>query len=342
MASIQTATTATLQVARAFTVTGGTGTGLNAGKITLADGAVFTLSGAFDNTGLVAVAATAGRATLSISGRATLTGGGQILLANSLGDKIVGTSASAVLDNVQNLITGGGYLGGGRLTLINEAGGRIVSEGPNVPLIVGTGLNTIVNAGLIEAAGVGVTIRSPVANTGILKAEGGVLLLYRAVSGSGRAEIAGGKLDFASTFSQNVAFIGAGTLELAHSLTYGATVSGFSRAGATSLDLRDIAFGGSTTASYAGTASSGILTVSDGSHTAHIHLAGDYLGAAFKVGTDGLGGTSVTAGTKAPIAGPVHAFVAAMAGHAAGAGGLILAVREESRPRLALAAHPFA
>ena len=344
--SIQTAATATLQVAAAFTATGGSGTGLSAGRITVANDAVFTVGGAFDNTGLVAVASTTGRTTLAISGNVTLSGGGEIWLANSLNDRIVGTSTSAVLDNVQNVITGGGYLGYGELTLINEAMGRIASEEPSVPLIIDTGLNTIINAGLIEAAGVGATVRSPVANAGMLLAEGGVLVLDRAVTGSGRAEIAGGTLDFASTFNQNVAFGGAGgALELARSLTYGATISGFSLAGTTALDLRDIAFGGSTTVSYSGTASSGTLTVSDGAHAAHIRLAGNYLSAAFKVAADGLGGTSVIAGTKAPVgqASAAHAFVAAMAGHGPGAGGLILsAVRREGRPGFALVAHPFA
>ncbi|MGI8841781.1 MAG: beta strand repeat-containing protein [Caulobacteraceae bacterium] len=344
VASLQTAATATLTASGAFTATGGTGAGVNAGQITIANDAVFTVGGAFDNTGLVAVDSTTGRTTLAISGRVTLSGGGEVWLGDSLNDRIVGTSTSAVLDNVQNVITGGGYLGFGELTLINEAGGKITSEEPSVPLVIDTGLNTIVNAGVIEAAGIGATVRSAVANSGLLLAEGGVLVLDRAVTGAGRAEVLGGKLDFASTFNQNVAFGSAGgVLELARSLSYAAMVSGFSQAGKTTLDLRDIAFGGSTTVSYAGTASSGTLTVSNGAHAAHIHLAGNYLSAAFKVAADGLGGTSVTAGAKSPDGQPgaVRAFAAAMAGHAAGALALP-PVRSEARPSLGLVAHPFA
>jgi hypothetical protein len=56
------------------------------------------------------------------------------------------------------------------------------------------------------------------------------------------------------------------------------------------LDLDDIAFvQGTTNASFTG----GTLTVSDGPHTAHILLAGNYTGATFSVSDDGHGGTLV-------------------------------------------------
>jgi hypothetical protein len=51
-----------------------------------------------------------------------------------------------------------------------------------------------------------------------------------------------------------------------------------------------------------------VLTVTDGSHTAHITLKGDYRAATFVASKDGFGGTDVVA------------FVSAMAGLAATAG----------------------
>ena len=98
---------------------------------------------------------------------------------------------------------------------------------------------------------------------------------------------------FASTFSENVGFGSTGRLVLSHSQTYGGTISAFSHTGTTSLDLTDIAFSGGTKATYAGTAASGILTVTDGTHTANIHLTGNYLTATWTLSAAAGGGTHV-------------------------------------------------
>ena len=92
--------------------------------------------------------------------------------------------------------------------------------------------------------------------------------------------------------------------------------------GATSLDLGDIAFGTSTNASFAGTAASGLLTVTDGAHTAKIKLLGNYTGSTFMVSSDGHGGTTVidpTPPAQAPAINlpPSHPFISAMAGFSA-------------------------
>jgi len=149
---------------------------------------------------------------------------------------------------------------------------------------------------------------------------GGTLTVDGAVTGTGTAEIDGGTADFAGSFSQNVAFLGAGggTLELAHSQTYAGEISGFSRTGTTTLDLEDIAFiSGTTTATYSGAATSGVLTVTDGTHIARITLEGNYLSSKFTVSSDGHGGTSI--GDPAAVA-STHRFVAAMAGFGSSAG----------------------
>src|SRR5262249_38707422 len=60
------------------------------------------------------------------------------------------------------------------------------------------------------------------------------------------------------------------------------------------LDLKDIAFGSATLASFSGTTSGGVLTVSDAqNHVAHIKLVGDYTHSTFNVSSDGSGGTLV-------------------------------------------------
>jgi hypothetical protein len=81
---------------------------------------------------------------------------------------------------------------------------------------------------------------------------------------------------------------------LARSRTYTGTVFNFSTSGGTSLDLKDIAFVSAGEATFAGKSTGGVLTVTDGTHTAHITLRGDYLGSTFTAASDGHGGVIVT------------------------------------------------
>jgi hypothetical protein len=57
-----------------------------------------------------------------------------------------------------------------------------------------------------------------------------------------------------------------------------------------------------------------VLTVTDGTHTAHIHLAGNYSGSTFTTSSDGHGGTTVVDPTSHGAA--RQTFVAAMASFA--------------------------
>jgi hypothetical protein len=124
--------------------------------------------------------------------------------------------------------------------------------------------------------------------------------------------IAGGVLEFDSTFTQNVGFTGAsGTLVLALSQDYTGTVSGFSTSGGTSLDLRDIAFVSVGEASF----SAGVLTVSDGTHAAHIKLVGDFSGSTFTASSDGHGGTLVTDPAVSQLVQAMAALGGAAAAH---------------------------
>ena len=100
---------------------------------------------------------------------------------------------------------------------------------------------------------------------------------------------------------QDATFVGGGgLLALTYSRFYAGIISGFATTGADALDLTDIDFTGATEATFNGTASGGVLTVTDGTRAAHIHLHGDYTGVAFMTAADGQGGIMVTDTTARP------------------------------------------
>ena len=90
-----------------------------------------------------------------------------------------------------------------------------------------------------------------------------------------------------------------------------------------------------TTKTLSGTAKGGVLTVSDGTHTALIDLKGDYLGATFTAASDGHGGTVVTATTPG-----LPAFVAAMAAMGGPGAGLAHATLDTSHGTSLFLANP--
>jgi hypothetical protein len=94
-------------------------------------------------------------------------------------------------------------------------------------------------------------------------------------------------------FSGTIAFAsGPGTLRIDQSSSFGATITGQLATGDV-IDLTDITAGAKATMSYTGNNSPGTLTVSDGAHTAHIALTGNYSLANFIASSDGHGGTQV-------------------------------------------------
>ena len=182
------------------------------------------------------------------------------------------------------------------MALINQSGGVIIGN-QTLALTIDTGTRTIVNAGLIENTGKGGTaVISAVNNTGTLMvASAGTLTLAGAVTGAGVARIGGGTLYAKSKFTENVTFAGTtGVLELGVSTTYTGAVTGLSKTGTDWLDLADIGFtSGVTKATYSGTTASGTLTVTDGTHVAHIKLLGNFTTSTFTASSDGHGGTKV-------------------------------------------------
>ena len=239
---------------------------LSAGKTAIA-AASGTLSGIIDVVSVLTVASP----DLQISGATQFTGGGLVQLTQSATTQIGGATAGSTLLENSDRIEGGGRLGGGQLLLTNDTGGTILAIG-NVGMVIDTGTHAVANAGLIESAGAGgLVIDSAVANTGLMETRGGNLTVDGAVTGAGAVTVDGGTASFAGAFNENVAFIFKGELALAHSQAYTATISGFSKSGATSLDLEDISFTAAS-ATYSGTTTSGVLTVTDGTHTAKLDI----------------------------------------------------------------------
>ena len=280
------------------------------------------LSGVIHNSGLFAnFNYTA--AGIVLTNSTTLKGGGTL----DLGENSTLSATGVVLTNVDNTIVGRGLVSGAGFQLINETAGVVDAYYAVGTLVIGQGDATIVNAGLIETTGSGrLTLDGTISNSGTIAADAGTLIISGPLTGNGAVSIDGGTLDFTGAFSGSVAFKGkSGVLELADSQTYGGTVSGFSTTGHTRLYLVDIAHTGMSQATFSGTSTGGILTVTDGTHTAHIAMAGDYLGLTFV--TYGVpGGKGVSVVTQTPTAtvfpGPsVPAFAAIMAGHGADSSG---------------------
>jgi hypothetical protein len=283
-------------------------------NLTIKDQATLGAQGSIANAGVISLVSAGALTELRIlAAGATLSGGGRVTLSGA-DSRIVG-AAGATLTNVNDTLSGAGFIGTSAMSLVNEAGGVILGN-QTTALVINTGTHAIINAGTIENSGKGgALVRSAVVNNGILEAAGtGTLTLAGAVSGTGVGRITGGTLWARSTFVENVTFTGTtGVLELANSTAYTGRVKGLSTSGTNSLDLTDIAFtSGVTKATFSGTSSAGTLTVTDGAHTAHIKLVGDYLGSTFTVSGDGHGGTTVVDPALAILA---HA----MAGFRAGA-----------------------
>jgi hypothetical protein len=185
VSSLTTAKGATLAInGSTFAITNGTGTGASAGNLAIGVRGTLRLAGTVKNTGTISLNGTSGpnwgNSILQIdTGGATLTGGGHVVYATIHNNFIQGASSSATLTNVNNTISGSGYFGYGTMTLVNQKYGVIDANNTGNFLFLNTGLNTIANAGTIEATGGGLLrIESAVNNTGIIEAIGGSALTF--------------------------------------------------------------------------------------------------------------------------------------------------------------------
>jgi trimeric autotransporter adhesin len=205
-----------------------------------------------------------------------------------------GAASAATILGRQNVYSGGIA----RATVVLSGGRNVVSSG-------GTASNTVVSSGGLDVVGSGGVA------SGTMVGAGGLAFVFGSAIGdiisSGGAEyvssggtlsgatLSGGFLEIqsggmAGTSQINFSSAG-GTLRLDDSQSFNGVISGFGVPGG--IDLRDITFA-TATLGYSGDTTSGILTVQDGTHTAQIHLLGQYVLANFKKQNDGAGGTLIT------------------------------------------------
>ena len=113
----------------------------------------------------------------------------------------------------------------------------------------------------------------------------------------------GATVEIKGNGTQLATFAGTtGTLVLDDAVAFRGQISGLT--GSDALDLADVNYGSTTTATFSGNASGGTLTVSNGSQTANIALVGDYLHSGWTLSSDGHGGTVVV---DPPLPGTVYA-----------------------------------
>lgn len=116
---------------------------------------------------------------------------------------------------------------------------------------------------------------------------------------------AGATLELSGAASGSITFkASTGNLVLDHAAQFTGTLIGLTGDGTAAnsnhIDLKDIAYGAGTLASFSGTTAGGMLTVVDAqNHTAHISLLGDYTKSTFNLSSDGTGGTLVIDPPKA-------------------------------------------
>jgi len=258
----------------------------------LSGGAVIVLAGGLESgttvsSGGIEVASSGG-ALLSTT---VLTGGIQYVLS--------GGTASATTDSGGvDIVLAGGL----------ESGTRVSSGGIEVASNGGTSLSATVFAGGVEYALSGGVARGTLISGGneqILSSgravgvtvEGGGSLVVSSGGMVNGATISGATAEIQSgglTGTSPITYAGGAALILDASANFSGTIAGFTAGDY--LDLRDIAFGSTTSMSFveAGNNLSGTLTVTDGSDTANITLLGSYTPNQFNSASDGHSGTVIT------------------------------------------------
>jgi plastocyanin len=255
----------------------------NSGAVAVNSGDTLTVAGTIHNTGSITVGRS-GAATLDAG--ATFDGHGDISLTDNAGNILGGG-----FENVDNLISGAGTVSA---TITNDTGGVIAADFADNALTLQTG--------------------TAITNNGTFEANGGVLSVSDAVTGTGHAIItAGGSMQFAKDFQQDVAFNGgasAGSLQLADA--YSGTVTGFSTGD--SIDLAFLSADPTDSKVYTpnGGGTGGVLSILDaGAHTlATLNLSGSYSGSSeFSLGHDSQNHMTVSILAAPVIAGTATANI---------------------------------
>ena len=290
---------------------GGTvvGTTLNAGSTQINAGTehdTAVAQGATDYVHGTATGSTiAGRQVIGAGGSASTT----LIVAG--GEQDVYGGATATGTTVQ----------GGVQAVYGTADQTVIGSG-GVQMVQGTASHTIVNDGGEQRVYAGGTAIGTTLNAGSMQVDwgnasgttidGGIQYVWGTASGTtiasgaqhvgagGRASgttIGAGGLEYVHTGGTltDVTFGGASArLVLDQSSAFSGTIAGW-QDGA-ELDLGDIAFGETTSLAYVANAENtgGTLMITDGAHTASLHLLGQYSAADFALAADGHGGSVIT------------------------------------------------
>ncbi|MET4203036.1 hypothetical protein [Bradyrhizobium sp. LA6.12] len=290
---------------------GGTaiGTTLNAGSMQINWGTEHDTAvtyGALEYVYGVATGSTiAGRQVIGAGGTASTT----LIVANGEQDIYGGGTATgttiqgglqAVYGTVDQTVIGSGGVqmvhGTASHTAVNDGGEQRVYES-------GTAIGTTLNAGSMQidwGSATGTTIN------------GGIQYIWGTASDttivSGTQYVgAGGSASGTTIGAHGLEYVysggtltdvtfggGSARLVLEQSSAFSGTIAGWQDG--VELDLGDIAFGETTSLGYAANAENtgGTLTITDGAHTASLHLLGQYSAADFALAADGHGGSIIT------------------------------------------------
>ena len=276
-----------------------------------AEGSIAELKGTINNTGTIEMGYFPGQGaypgpnttTLLIGAtgtqkQVTLTGKGTVLMDYGYSDFIEGDADVAggvptTLNNLNNIIEGGGRIGDGGLTLKNS--GTIASTDDD-PLVIDTGARTVTNTGTMAAFSFStLDIESPLNNAGgKLTTHYSEIDVAQGATG-GTAVLGIGTIEFGGPTTTAVQFqdnqYSGSSLVLDDSVHFTGVISGFAKANLyDTIDLNDINSATATKVSFSG----GVLTVKDGSgHTAKLHFSGAYTINNFHLSDDGHGGTLI-------------------------------------------------
>jgi autotransporter passenger strand-loop-strand repeat protein len=197
--------------------------------------------------------------------------------------------------------SGGAQYDAGTAINTDLAGGTQVVFGSAVSTTVDLGGTQSVQSGG-TASGTTLSAGGTQYNAGTASATtiaGGMQVVVSGGADNG-ATISAGTLELqsgATAGSSTITFAGGGTLRLDGTGAFGFLVAGF--AVPDMFDLSAINFA-SATKQYSGNASSGTLTIGDGTHSASILLLGNYSLASFNLGAESGGGTG-TVVTDPPV-----------------------------------------
>jgi len=269
--------------------------------------------GTINANGSLALVLNTGSNTITNSGTLEATSSGGLDIDSNVNNaktiEALGTNAKVLIQGVITDTATGLILasGSGAQVDLDDAtimGGKLQTSGSTAFIETVSGSTdtlvgvTISSGSTIEInAGSTLTLSGKTTNSGTLLVNGGTLDVAGVLTG-GTVEIGGaGKMEIAQASSENVDFLAnsTGQLVLDQSTGYTGQISGF---GTTqSIDLTDIDFATGVKMSYVSNNkknTSGVLTITDGTHTTRLEMQGSHTLANFKVASDGAGGTLVT------------------------------------------------